>query len=96
MKRTLALAGMLLMSGCALLNPYESSFSCPESYNGKCVSVQTAYSESSGVAARIKDAAADQSHENCGPESVNPGACTETRKESADTNPPSKENRARG
>lgn len=91
MKKALILAGMLLMSGCALLNPYESSFSCPESYNGKCVSVQTAYSESSGVSVKAKDAAADQSQENCGPESENSGACSE-RMESAGTNPSSKEN----
>jgi len=93
-KRTLALAGMLLMSGCALLNPYESNFSCPESYNGKCVSVQTAYSESSGGAARTKDVAADQPQENCGSESENHGACTETRNELADSKLPSKENGA--
>nr|WP_246562059.1 TraV family lipoprotein [Geobacter grbiciae] len=85
---------MLLMSGCALLNPYESNFSCPESYNGKCVSVQTAYSESSGGAARTKDAAADQSHESCGSESENLGACTDSRKELAGSNPASKENGA--
>ena len=94
MKKALILAGMLLMSGCALLNPYESSFSCPESYNGKCVSVQTAYSESSGVSVKAKDAAADQSHENCGPESENHGACAESRMESAGANPSSKENGA--
>lgn len=94
MKRTLALAGMLFMNGCALLNPYESNFSCPESYNGKCVSVQTAYSESSGGAARSKDAATEQPHENCGSESENSGACTESRKDSAGTNPASKENGA--
>lgn len=94
MKRTLALAGMLLMSGCALLNPYESNFSCPESYNGKCVSVQTAYSESSGGVAKTKDAGSDQLHENCVPESDNFGACTESRKESVGTTPASKENGA--
>ncbi len=94
MKRTLALAGMLLMSGCALLNPYESNFSCPESYNGKCVSVQTAYSESSGGVAKTKDAGSDQLHENCEPESDNFGACTESRKESVGTTPASKENGA--
>jgi len=93
-KKALILAGLLFMNGCALLNPYESSFSCPESYNGKCVSVQTAYSESSGSAVEAKDAAADPSHENCGPESENPGACTESRMESAAANPPSKENGA--
>lgn len=94
MKKALTLAGMLLMSGCALLNPYESSFSCPESYNGKCVSVQTAYSESSGIAGKAKNTAVDQSHENCGPDSENPGACTESSKESAGFDPQSKENGA--
>lgn len=94
MKKALALAGMLLMSGCALLNPYESNFSCPESYNGKCVSVQTAYSESSGGVAKTKDAASDQPLENCGPDTENPGACTERRKESAGSNSASKENGA--
>jgi len=93
-KKILTLAGMLLMSGCALLNPYESNFSCPESYNGKCVSVQTAYSESSGGAVRTKDSADGQPSENCGPESDNPGACSETMKESADSKLSSKENGA--
>ncbi|MDD2732624.1 MAG: type IV conjugative transfer system lipoprotein TraV [Desulfuromonadaceae bacterium] len=46
MKKALIAIAMLIMSGCALLNPYEGSFSCPETSNGKCVSVQTAYSES--------------------------------------------------
>lgn len=46
MKKSLITIGLLLTSGCALLNPYESSFSCPETANGKCVSVQTAYRES--------------------------------------------------
>ena len=37
----------LLLCGCsAVLNPYQSSFNCPETENGKCVSVQTAYRES--------------------------------------------------
>mgnify|MGYP003585287506 CR=1 FL=1 len=94
MKKALTLAGMLLVSGCALLNPYESSFSCPESYNGKCVSVQTAYSESSGGIAKAKNTAVDQSHENCGPESENPGACTESSKESTGADLQSKENGA--
>lgn len=94
MKKALILAGMLLMSGCALLNPYESSFSCPESYNGKCVSVQTAYSESSGLSVKAKDAVADQLYENCGTESENPGACAESGKESAGANSSSKENDA--
>lgn len=94
MNKALALTGMLLMSGCALLNPYESNFSCPESYNGKCVSVQTAYSESSGGTAKANIATVNQSQENCGPESENPGACSESSKESAGTELQSKENGA--
>ena len=94
MKKALTLAGMLFMSGCVLLNPYESNFSCPESYNGKCVSVQTAYSESSGGAARTKDAVADQLQENCGSASDNPGACAEIVKEAANTTSSSKEDGA--
>jgi conjugal transfer pilus assembly protein TraV len=38
---------VLLLCGCsAVLNPYQSSFNCPETEKGKCVSVQTAYRES--------------------------------------------------
>jgi conjugal transfer pilus assembly protein TraV len=37
---------MLFICGCTLLNPYESSFSCPETGNGRCVSVDEAYRES--------------------------------------------------
>lgn len=37
----------LLLCGCStVLNPYQSSFNCPDTENGKCVSVQTAYRES--------------------------------------------------
>lgn len=36
----------LLMSGCAVFNPYSSEFSCPEGYKGKCISVSGAYEES--------------------------------------------------
>jgi len=33
----------LLLCGCStVLNPYQSSFNCPETESGKCVSVQTA------------------------------------------------------
>ncbi len=38
---------MLALSGCAgVMNPYSSSFQCPKMENGKCVSVRTAYNES--------------------------------------------------
>lgn len=37
------------LMGCAsILNPYSSDFQCPETDKGKCVSVQTAHSESVG------------------------------------------------
>ena len=32
------------LAGC--LNPYSGDFNCPETYNGKCVSVEDAYNES--------------------------------------------------
>jgi conjugal transfer pilus assembly protein TraV len=40
------LAAVLLCGCSTVLNPYQSSFNCPETENGKCVSVQTAYRES--------------------------------------------------
>ncbi|MHC1698862.1 MAG: TraV family lipoprotein [Geobacteraceae bacterium] len=44
--RMAALAALLLCSCSTVLNPYQSSFNCPGTENGKCVSVQTAYRES--------------------------------------------------
>lgn len=44
---SLPVLAALLLCGCStVLNPYQSSFNCPETENGKCVSVQTAYRES--------------------------------------------------
>jgi conjugal transfer pilus assembly protein TraV len=40
------LLGFLLCGCSAVLNPYQSSFNCPDTENGKCVSVQSAYRES--------------------------------------------------
>ena len=37
------------LAGC-MLNPYASDFNCPETDNGKCVSVADAYNESRGMA----------------------------------------------
>ena len=38
---------ILFLSGCsALVSPYSTTFQCPDSDKGKCVSVQTAYNES--------------------------------------------------
>jgi conjugal transfer pilus assembly protein TraV len=90
-KKALIVIGMMFMNGCALINPYESSFSCPETSNGKCVSVQTAYSESATGSGKAKESAADHVREECGSENDNGGACTEGKKE-ATLNPASKEN----
>ncbi len=65
MKKRLTAAGMLLLSGCSLLNPYESSFSCPETGAGKCVSVQSAYQEAT---ARVAETTSDTIAENATPE----------------------------
>ncbi len=75
MKKALIAIGMLIMSGCALLNPYESSFSCPESNNGKCVSVQTAYSESATGSGKVTEATADHKEEDCSSENGSGEAC---------------------
>jgi len=37
----------LMLSGCAgIVNPYSSELQCPDTYKGKCVSMETAYAES--------------------------------------------------
>jgi conjugal transfer pilus assembly protein TraV len=41
-----ALVALLLCSCSTVLNPYRSSFNCPRTDKGKCVSVQNAYRES--------------------------------------------------
>lgn len=46
MKNLLALTLPAVLAGCSLLNPYASDFTCPETDNGKCVSVSQAYDES--------------------------------------------------
>lgn len=43
---SMPLLGFLLCGCSAVLNPYQSSFNCPDTENGKCVSVQSAYRES--------------------------------------------------
>lgn len=40
--------GVFLMTGCSILNPYKSSFQCPDYENGKCTSVRNAYEEDTG------------------------------------------------
>lgn len=43
--RAILIAASLASSGCAIINPYESDFSCPDTFHGKCISVQGAYEE---------------------------------------------------
>ncbi len=90
MNKILIAIGVLSMSGCALLNPYESSFSCPESSKGKCVSVHTAYSESASGTLPVKETQVDHATEECGSESMTPGPCIDGKKE-ATQNPAAKE-----
>jgi len=87
-KNILIAIGILSMSGCALLNPYESSFSCPESSKGKCVSVQTAYSESATGSLPAKEAQLDHSAEECTSENSTPGACSDAKKEGTPSSTP--------
>lgn len=37
---------MVFLSGCAIFNPYNDNFTCPKTFNGKCVSPTSAYQES--------------------------------------------------
>lgn len=95
MKKTLSATGIVLLSGCALLNPYESSFSCPETSNGKCVSVQTAYKESATpVVSKSPETATDRKDETCRGENLADGACTDGKMDAA-LNSTSLENRYR-
>jgi conjugal transfer pilus assembly protein TraV len=89
-KKTLIAIGMLSMSGCALLNPYESSFSCPEASNGKCVSVQAAYKESSSITGKSAELAPDRNEDDCSADNAASGSCTEIKKDIS-LNPSAKE-----
>ena len=48
MRRIVLLIGLFfILGGCAgILNPYDSDFSCPATYEGRCVSIQEAYETS--------------------------------------------------
>ena len=81
MKKALIAMAVMTLSGCALLNPYESSFSCPETSNGKCVSVQTAYSESAKGTGKVTESSADHKDENCSADEVSAGACRDGKKD---------------
>jgi len=44
-KIVLFISMSICMAGCALVNPYENDFSCPDTFHGKCISVTGAYNE---------------------------------------------------
>lgn len=47
MKHTIIFLSLsFLLSGCHLINPYENDFSCPDTFHGKCISVNAAYEDS--------------------------------------------------
>ncbi|TAK09828.1 MAG: type IV conjugative transfer system protein TraV [Candidatus Manganitrophaceae bacterium] len=37
---------LVMLTGCAVFNPYNDDFTCPKTFNGKCVSPKQAYRES--------------------------------------------------
>ena len=95
MKKTLITIGIMIMSGCALLNPYESSFSCPETANGTCVSVQTAYRESKLPAvSNTAEPVSERKEEACSGENSSDSACSD-RKSGLALNSSSPESRYR-
>jgi conjugal transfer pilus assembly protein TraV len=48
MMKQLLLPALLVITLTGCLNPYAGDFNCPETDNGKCVSVEDAYYESKG------------------------------------------------
>lgn len=37
---------LIMLTGCSIFNPYNGDFTCPKTYNGKCVPPKQAYQES--------------------------------------------------
>ena len=59
------ITGVCLLSGCALINPYDSEFSCLETSKGKCISVNGAYNDSKdNNALYFEEAKTDRSDEH--------------------------------
>jgi conjugal transfer pilus assembly protein TraV len=53
-----------VLTGCsALVSPYSTTFQCPDSDKGKCVSVQTAYDESIDDNPLVKEATCEECDE---------------------------------
>ena len=59
------ITGVCLLSGCAIINPYDSEFSCPETSKGKCISVNGAYNDSKdNTALHSEEAKTERSDEH--------------------------------
>ncbi len=59
----------IILCGCStVLNPYQSSFNCPETGKGKCVSVQQAYSDSLNPLVKPETGAGEGECRECGKE----------------------------
>lgn len=41
----LFIAISISLAGCAIVNPYENDFACPDTFHGKCISVTGAYNQ---------------------------------------------------
>ena len=66
-RRSSWLIAAVTLCGCsAVLNPYQSSFNCPETDKGKCVSVQKAYSESLNPLVKPEQEVKDCEAGDCG------------------------------
>ncbi len=68
MKKTffVFILSIFVLSGCSILNPYKSDFSCPDYDKGKCIQVEDAYKESvKGRGAAINSAERDKACRQC-------------------------------
>ena len=75
------IAAAFTLCGCsAVLNPYESNFSCPETEKGKCVSVQKAYSDSLNPLVKPESGGKEGACSDCGKDK--PADSATTREES--------------
>jgi len=83
-RNSLVIAAVLLCGCSAALNPYESSFNCPETEKGKCVSVEKAYGESLNPLVKPEAAGKEGACRDCGKENVTGPAPTGEEKEYRD------------
>jgi conjugal transfer pilus assembly protein TraV len=68
------LASVTLCGCSAVLNPYQSSFNCPETDKGACVSVQQAYGDSLNPLVKPENGAGEGECRECGKDKPgNPG-----------------------